>query len=220
MGEEKKVSPRIEAALNLDGDPQRLQRFYREWAATYDQEVTRECYVAPMTVVEQIDRYKNLLCHDATDGTTQPVFMDAGCGTGKVGVLLKSRGLTQIDGFDLSPDMVHVAEATHAYRELRADINLNQPLEMYSPQSYDVAIASGVFTSGHVMPQALKHLAYLVRCGGLISVSTRVTYCEQSDYVSVSNMFCSAGLFREVEVLKGRPYTTDGNAHYWLYQVT
>jgi len=47
----------------------------------------------------------------------QPV-LDAGCGTGLVGLSLKARSIDEIVGIDLSPDSIKLAEQTGAYARL------------------------------------------------------------------------------------------------------
>ena len=83
---------------------------YRDWAASYDDDVfgrlgfTGSARIAELLVAHLPDR-------------SAPV-LDLGCGTGAVGVRLAELGVTTIDGVDLSPEMLAIAERTGAYRTL------------------------------------------------------------------------------------------------------
>jgi len=215
VAERKPPARIIEEALRLEADPERVRRFYEDWAAFYDEDVAREGYVAPAISVELLERGL-----DARGGPRDVVtVLDAGCGTGLVGALLHARGLRRIDGFDLSPEMADVARERGVYREVRAGVDLSRPLEGYAEGDYDAAVSCGVFTSGHVPPDALAHLARVVRAGGCFAVSTRTAYCEETAFEATSERLEADGVLALETVLRTRPYTEDAKAHYWLYRV-
>ncbi|MEM7344350.1 MAG: class I SAM-dependent methyltransferase [Chloroflexota bacterium] len=211
MTSDDRASQIIQEALSLDGTPNTLKQFYAKWADDYDTDVAHEHYAAPQIMVDMLQALNN---------ETTLNIIDAGCGTGLVGDLLYQQGYRQIDGFDLSPDMVQIAETRGVYNQLRGNIDLTQPLANYDENSYDVAFCCGVFTLGHVSPTALNQLIYLVRPGGYILVSTRVSYYGATDYQAVSDALEQQGLFKRVTFLPDTPYTDDGLSHYWGYQVS
>jgi SAM-dependent methyltransferase len=82
---------------------------YGEWVDTYEQ-----------TVQDAMDI-------ELLEGLEQPVWSgeaaDLGCGTGRTGAWLSERGVTAIDGVDLTPEMLQLAEARGVYRRLvEADV--------------------------------------------------------------------------------------------------
>ena len=85
--------PHLERAYSLSG-PADARALYDEWAPTYDADLTGEAqgYVAPAVTA------------DAVVAAAGPggEILDAGCGTGLVGVALRERGATTVDGIDLS----------------------------------------------------------------------------------------------------------------------
>ena len=97
-----------------------------------------------------------------TDGE----ILDAGCGTGLVGIELAALGAETIDGVDLSPGMLTRAKATGAYRRL-APADLSRPLPAPA-DSYDVVVCVGTLTHGHVGPHAFGEFVRLTRPGGTI----------------------------------------------------
>jgi predicted TPR repeat methyltransferase len=93
-------------------------------------------------------------------------ILDAGCGTGLVGVALAARGARAIDGVDLSPGMLGKAEETGVYRRL-APADLSRALPVPA-DSYDVVVCVGTLTHGHVGPGAFGEFVRLTRPGGTV----------------------------------------------------
>ena len=71
--------------------------------------------------------------HQATEdlailrGMPNLTIVDAGCGTGLIGVELARHGYRTIDGVDLSPAMVERARQRNVYRDLEDDFDLGVP---------------------------------------------------------------------------------------------
>lgn len=156
---------------NLDIDA--MTKLYDEWATTYDKDVIEgEEYKAPPLIAQSILTHLSP-SHTTTSpsGTTTTIapsvrILDAGCGTGLVGVCLAKLGATHIDGIDLSPGMLTLARKTGAYTTLEP-ADLTQPLKAPTA-SYDVVSCVGTFTAGHVGPQCLDELVRVVKTGGLL----------------------------------------------------
>ena len=75
------------------GSKEELQSRYDQWAAEYDQDLENEFgYVAP---IRAADMFARMVSSDA-------VVLDAGAGTGLVGLELAKRGFGTIDAIDLS----------------------------------------------------------------------------------------------------------------------
>jgi SAM-dependent methyltransferase len=132
---------------------------YRDWAATYDDDVfgrlgfTGSARIAELLVRHLPDR-------------TAPV-LDLGCGTGAVGRRLAELGATTIDGVDLSPEMLQVAAGTGAYRHLTVLDLTATDLDIGGP--YAATVSAGTFTSGHVGPSVVPRLLAAVEPAGVIA---------------------------------------------------
>ncbi|MEM8861377.1 MAG: class I SAM-dependent methyltransferase [Chloroflexota bacterium] len=208
----------IQEALSLDGTINKLQNFYAKWASNYDSDVATEAYTAPNICVDLLKTYSSSLLSHTTDLS----LLDAGCGTGLIGHVLQSEVdlfQYQIDGFDLSQEMIEQAKLTNAYRNLASNINLNQPLNHLEGKQYNAVFCCGVFTLGHVPPHSLKNLFNATLPDGLVITSTRTRYYEESDYQAVNDQFIAQNVVSLVKVLKDAPYTSDDNSHYWVYKV-
>lgn len=150
-------SPLIERAYSLS-DPDEARALYDEWAGTYDDDLASDSqgYVAPAVAADAV----------ASASGVDGEILDAGCGTGLVGVALAERGARSIDGVDLSPGMLAKAKETGVYRRL-APADLSRPLPV-SADSYDVVVCVGTLTHGHVGPAAFGEFVRLARPGGAI----------------------------------------------------
>ncbi|KAJ5794336.1 hypothetical protein N7457_000935 [Penicillium paradoxum] len=139
---------------------------YEKWASTYDEEVgdSAQNYVAPVLVAQAAVKY------GLSNGARNSVILDAGCGTGLVGVALGMAQAKAIDGIDLSPAMLDVARKTSAYRDLTI-ADMNRPIDK-ADGTYDLVSCVGTFTLGHVGPDpALRELIRVTKKKGVV-VST------------------------------------------------
>ena len=210
---------RIKGAHDLSGDLDHLATYYRDWADAYDSDVREEGYVAPNFLV---DCLANIAGRDDVDidlNRKDLDVMDVGCGTGLVGVVLKERGVNRIDGFDLSTKMVDVARDTGAYRELWGGFPLAGSPDRVGERRYDVALACGVFTLGHVPPTELGEMFRLTRPGGVCIVSTRKSYADGTDFVDEVERVQARGEAELVDRVLNGPYIAEEGAHYWAFRV-
>jgi len=136
--------------------PDDARRLYARWAATYDSDFVAGCgYGHPRVIAE--------IFHEVVSEADTAV--DAGAGTGLVGAhLCELRPDLALDGIDLSAEMLAVARAKGVYRNLY-ERDLTQPVPG-TESPYDALISIGLFTHGHLGPDALAHLIPLVRPGG------------------------------------------------------
>jgi len=198
----------IDAALRLDGQPQNLKQYYADWARNYNRDMDAVQYSGPQFAA-------TLLSQHLDDKSAR--ILDAGCGTGLVGVELWKFGYRLVDGFDLSEEMAQLSAATGAYAEVSGNVDMMRAAQDYPHADYDALMSIGVFTLGHVPPRALEVLLQLVRVGGLLVISTRSHYFEQTDYQQCVDALLVSGQLRQLQVVWDAPYNHDGNAHYWVF---
>ena len=153
-------------AYDLETGEQTLDH-YQRWAGTYDQEVgVDNGYAQPAR------------CAAALAGVADPCshVLDVGCGTGLSGVALRDAGFTRLDGCDFSPPMLERAAETGVYRQLfEADLNAGLDID---GDAYDHAVAVGVFSFGHIRPDALREVLRVVRAGGAVVVGVNDHFWE------------------------------------------
>ncbi len=162
---------------------------YNKWAATYNDEVGDEAqsYAAPVLVAQ--------VALKSSDSPAKSVILDAGCGTGLVGQALAIGGAKAIDGLDLSPAMLTVADQTGAYRSL-AQADLTRLIEK-ADETYDIVTCVGTFTLGHVGPDpALKEFVRVIRGNGIVIATI------------LEDIWVSGGFKVEIERLKAENLVT------------
>lgn len=207
---------RIKDSHFLDGDAGRLAHFYRRWATSYDVDVGREGYYGPMVVAELAAAIQTAYLAGERAAIA---ILDAGCGTGLVGMEMESLGFRLIDGFDLSEEMAEKARQTRVYRHVQADVDLNGPLSEYSSASYDITVCCGVFAPGHVRPDVLRKLARVTRPNGFVIASTRKSYAEATCFEDEVRRLQYSGILVLAQCLNDGRYTADEDAHYWALRV-
>lgn len=187
-------NPILRKLYALDGDAEEIREAYRDWARSYDKDTTEGMgYVAPNIAAAALARRVG---PDAE-------ILDAGCGTGLTGEELKKLGMTRIDGNDISGAMLDVARKKDAYRHLeRADLTEKLDIE---PNRYDGVVCVGVFTSGHVGPDALEELARVARPGAPIVATVHEHVWESDGYPAHIEGMDRAGII-DIEEVVDAPY--------------
>jgi SAM-dependent methyltransferase len=155
--------------------PGELSRAYDEWADSYDSDMAEVGYRHPPVALA-------LLTRRLPSGSCP--ILDAGAGTGLVGELLGTLGYPEVDALDASSGMLEIARRKNTYRELHHAF-LGEPLP-FEDGRYAAAVSTGVFTAGHVGVEGLPELLRVVRPGGLIVLTVKVTVWESgfADYLT------------------------------------
>lgn len=124
---------------------------YAEWAATYES-----------AVLDEMDQ-RLLDRMDAVTWADINRAVDLGCGTGRNGVWLNRAGVRQIDGIDLTPEMLRIAESKGIYESLRAADIAESGLD---DAAYDLAVVSLVDEHVADLAPLYRESARLIRLGG------------------------------------------------------
>lgn len=142
------------------------REMYDRWAKVYDRDLGDGEYQQPVRCAEAL---KNAGAENSTH------ILDVGCGTGLSGVALNQAGYLNIDGCDLSQGMLDKANDLDIYGRLFAcDLNL-PPLDV-EVATYDAVTAVGVFSFGHIMPDAVDELLRITKSGGIIIIGLNDHY--------------------------------------------
>ena len=143
-----------------DDNAAKIKRIYQDWADSYDADNDATLgTVSQPTMVALYEQFVNdKACY----------LLDAGCGTGLVGVHLQKAGFTHFDGTDISDEMLAHAKGRGYGRLFTSNLTERLPLD---DDSYEGCLCVGVFTHGHVGPKALDELTRITKKGGLIGFS-------------------------------------------------
>lgn len=105
-------------------------------------------------------------------------------------------GAKHIDGIDISPGMLEVAERTGVYDSLSVG-NLTEILDIPS-RLYDAVICVGTMTEGHVGPEPFDEFVRVVKPGGYIVSTIRESVWTSKGYEAKVTSLTQAGQARHV----------------------
>lgn len=189
-----------------------LEERYDEWAKDYDEDLEDDFgYVIPRIAAETFTQF---VPKDAR-------VLDAGAGTGLVGVELNRLGYTNLEAMDLSRGMLEEARRKGVYGGFHQMI-MGESLD-FDTGSYDAAICVGVLTLGHAPADSLDELARVVRPGGHVAFTLRPDVYEQNGFREKQQQLESGGIWelaRVTEEFQGMPKgEPDVFFQVWIYRV-
>ncbi len=195
------VSPQaaqlLERAYALDSE-EKSRALYRDWAQTYDQTMLQGLnYQSPVVVADLLARH--LVARDAA-------VLDVGCGTGLAGHNLATHGFSVIDGIDVSPEMMQVAERRGIYRHfINADLHCQLPI---ADAGYGGALGSGIFTHGHVDARCLDELFRVLQPDAPFAFTVKLEVFESLGFKDKLAALVDSGRIRQLFFTHDRHYTT------------
>ena len=168
------------------GDAQLRER-YDAWAADYDSDLSDMRWKAPQAGAAR--------CHHFAKPGAE--ILDAGCGTGLVGVALAEMGHERIVGFDLSAGMLQRSAERGVYSELHQGSLLEHLA--FDAGRFGSVVSVGVFTLGHVEGSAFAELARVTAPGGHVSITFRADAVDRLGYRADQQRLIDAGTWVLVE---------------------
>lgn len=141
-------------------DAAQTRNLYDDWAASYDAEVNDNGYATPARCAKALAQF--------IDSKDAPL-LDFGCGTGLSGKALAREGFSQVDGVDLSADMLAEAEDKYVYNDLRQIEADENPVP--APGTYDAIAAIGVIGAGAAPIEVFDTLMHGLAPGGKLVLS-------------------------------------------------
>ena len=166
---------------------EQLRERYDRWASEYDRDLAEWGFSGPQAAAVLL----------AKQVRTDAVVLDAGAGTGLVGVELAKLGFTTIDGIDFSPGMLREAGAKGIYRDLRP-MDLTQSLG-FDDDAYDACICVGTLTLAHVPASAIDELIRVVKPGGTFVYTLITELLESAGFAAKHAELEAAGKWRLAE---------------------
>ena len=192
---------------------QELAERYDQWAKEYDADLARDFeWVSPQRAAASFAE------HVPTDARV----LDAGAGTGLVGILLDRLGYKQMVAMDLSQGMLEEARKKNVYSEFHQMI-LGETLDFPSA-SFDAVISVGVMTVGHAPASSFDDLVRVTRPGGYIVFTLRPDVHRNDGFKEKQDALEAAGKWKLVETSeefqplpKGEPEVYH---QVWVYRVS
>jgi len=145
---------------------------FDQFADSFDAKLAKLAYRAPALVCEALS--------GATGSATGFDILDAGCGTGLCGPLLRPLAAS-LDGVDLSPSMIGKAKLLDTYDALVVDELVALMHERIS--AYDIVVSADTLVYfGDLSPPFLAIEGTLRSCGWLV-FTVELSDTDDSDYV-------------------------------------
>ena len=141
---------------------QEIVEIYDGWAEDYERRILSNGYSTPAVAAGFFGRYV-----EPGDG---PV-LDAGAGTGIMGAILAPLGYEDLDGIDVSRNMLELARSKGAYGDLR-QMELGRRLD-FPDDAFAAVVSTGVFAAGHAPPESFDELIRVTKPGGHMIFSVR-----------------------------------------------
>lgn len=162
--------------VNINTTEEGIKIKYDKWAEEYDKDMISYNYQAPVIAVRAFSEnaQKYAISKDAK-------VIDIGAGTGKIGELLSKEGYTNIDGLDISPDMLEVAKGKGCYKSLICGSIGNKSLAIPDDQ-YDALLCIGCVTLGHIKPNGISEMLDMIKPGGLYLFTIRTDAADAVEY--------------------------------------
>ena len=185
--------------------PEELLKYYQDWTDNnkYNKDMVDWNYTAPQETVSVLRKY-------ALDKNSK--ILDAGCGTGLVGVELKKYDYSNIEGVDFSQSMLDLVPQ-NIYKKIEK-IDLNKPLK-FKNNIYDVVMCVGTFTYGHVKPHALDEIIRITKNKGLICFTINEGIYEEYGFDKKIKELTNNKLWNVKEFFKSN-YITTKDVEAWL----
>ena len=146
---------------------------------------------------------------DAASKSDTPIA-DIGCGTGLVASAL-NLPREEVDGIDISDEMLRVAEEKQLYRSLYK-VDLTKALDEIA-NDYGAVLSAGTFTSGHLGPEPLESLLGIARAGALFVIGVKKAYFQEADFEPVLRKMEAGGRIKDLQVAEVPMYAKTGHDH-------
>ena len=188
-----------------------VEDYYDEWTVEnkYDKDMVDWKYSGPQ---ETVDLFKKHIPNKDIK------ILDAGCGTGLVGIELKKNGFDNLDGADFSQKMLDLIPKD-IYQNL-FKIDLNQKVNI-KDNTYEGLTCVGTFTFGHVNPPALDEMVRICKTGSLIGFTINIGIYEEYGFDKKIKELEDNKSWKIIEFFKSDYIASKGvNAWLVLAQVT
>ena len=194
-------------------DNEELSERYDQWAKDYDNDLENDfAWRGPEIAAGFFAKYV----------PKEARILDAGAGTGLVGVALAQRGYRDIVAIDLSKGMLEEAGWKNVYRELRQMV-MGETLD-FPTGSFDAVISVGVLTLGHAPASSFDELIRVTRPGGHIVFSLRPDVYEEGGFKEKMAELENEGRWELVEVSEKKQVLPRGEPdvyhQVWIYRVS
>ena len=166
-----------------------LSERYDEWAKDYEKDLSEVFgWIAPKTASDYLAKYVEANSN----------VLDAGAGTGLVGLALAEHGFQNLTAMDLSEGMLKEARNKNVYKSFD-QMTLGEHLD-YETNSFDAVITVGVMTLGHAGPESFDELIRITKPQGYIVFTIRTDVYLENGFKEKQAEVESNKLWKLIEI--------------------
>ncbi len=199
----------LDAVYETDGDRDKLDRLYNDWARNYDEQLAASGNPYITIMAGMVGRYVP---------DTRARILDGGCGTGNMAQILHFMGYRDIVGIDASAGMLQAARSKECYAELH-ELLLGAEIDLPA-ESFDAITAAGVLTHGHAPPESLDGLLAIAKPGAPIVFSISKIAVEGGGFGAKMDALEQAGawtLVEQTEPFRTYPFSEQyADLRHWI----
>ena len=183
----------------------KVLEYYDDWTnnSQFNQDMVDWKYTAPSNAAILLHKYSP---------NKDIQILDAGCGSGLVGMELAKNGYININGADFSQSMMDLIPK-NIYKSLKL-IDLNETL-FYKENSFDAIICVGTFTYGHVKARALDEFIKITKNNGLICFTVNEGIYNKYKFDKKITELSKNNSWKILELSKSS-YIVNKSVHAWL----
>ncbi|XP_072045685.1 methyltransferase-like protein 27 [Amphiura filiformis] len=163
-----------------------------------------------------------LALHSAKPGYNARI-LDCGAATGQTAEEIIKLGYTNIDGLDMSMDMLRVAERKGLFKNIICDTIDGVHNTKIADDSYDVVVCNGTFAPGQMDQTSFPELTRITKSGGFIIFSVSFKYLHEwklfknGQLDSEMKKYVSAGKWKKVEQETLNYWEDEQAVYYTVY---
>ena len=183
----------------------KVLEYYDDWTnnSQFNQDMVDWKYTAPSNAAILLHKYSP---------NKDIQILDAGCGSGLVGMELAKKDYINITGVDFSQSMMDLIPK-NIYKSLKL-IDLNETL-FYKENSFDAIICVGTFTYGHVKAHALDEFLRITKNNGLICFTVNEGIYSKYKFDKKIKKLSKNNSWNILELSKSS-YIVNKGVHAWL----
>ena len=184
---------------------EKVLEYYDNWTnkSQYNQDMVDWQYTAPQ---HSVNLFKQ---HAPNKGMR---ILDAGCGSGLVGMELKKEGFMNLRGVDFSQSMLDLVP-DEIYNSIEL-IDLNDHL-YFKDNYFDAIICVGTFTYGHVKAHTLNEFIRITKNNGLICFTVNEGIYSEYEFDKKIEELSINNLWKIIKLAKS-PYIENKGVQAWL----
>ena len=163
--EDKKLVQDVYKMIDASrGDMSKLEKFYDDNAGIYDR------FMKAISLhFEHVAEELRERCSGRDLSLVN--VLDVGAGTGLLGEEMRNKGFSRMDALDMSKKMLEESKAKDLYTNFFTLPIGEEATPGIAENSYDAAVATGVYVEGHAPMKSLHELVRIVKPGGFIIFS-------------------------------------------------